>query len=285
MDDPQFRLPQIYDPTPTPTPTPVSRWKRLTGPLIAVLLIGAKFFGQIKFFILPALKFFPALLKTGGSMIFMIWIYSMMFGWMYAGGFVLLILVHECGHLIAARWCGLKVGLPVFIPFMGAVIALKEAPRNAWIEAIVGIGGPIAGTIGAIVCHSVFIATQNPLWLALAYTGYFLNLFNLMPVGFLDGGRIVNAISPWLLLPGLALLVWFMYEHGPNFLLVLILILALPKVWRLFWSRTPEEQMYYELAPAKRLTMGLSFFGLAALLFYQMQNTIAELSSLGHWRN
>jgi Zn-dependent protease len=215
----------------------------------------------------------------------MMWVYTMFFGWKYAVGFVLLILVHESGHLIAARWCGLKVGAPVFIPFMGAFIALKEAPPNAWIEAIVGIGGPVAGTVGAIVCHNVFTITQDPIWLALAYSGYFLNLFNLIPAGFMDGGRIVNAISPWLLLPGLGVLVWFMVEFGPNFLLILILLLALPKVWRLFWSRTPEEQMYYELAPAKRMIMGVCYFGLAGLLFYQMQSVMEELAAMGQWRH
>ena len=251
---------------------------------MGVLAVGAKFLGQIKFFILPALKFLPVMLKTGGSMFLMMWVYTLFYGWRFAVGFVLLLLVHESGHLLAARWCGLKVGAPVFIPFMGAFIALKEAPRNAWIEAIVGIGGPVAGTVGALVCHNVFVATQNPLWLALAYSGYFLNLFNLIPAGFMDGGRIVNAISPWLLLPGLAVLGWFMMEYGFNFIVVLIFVLALPKVWRLFWSRTPEEQLYYELEPAKRVIMGVSYFGLAGLLFYQMQSVMERLQETGHWR-
>lgn len=276
MDETQFRLPQSYEPVPPPAPW----WKRITGPLVAALAIGMKFLGSIKLFILPVLKFFPLVLKTGGSMIFMMWVYSMQFGWKYAVGFVLLILVHELGHLIAAKWCGLKVGAPIFIPFMGALIALKDVPRNAWIEALVGIGGPVMGTVGAIVCHNIYIVTQNPLWLALAHVGYFLNLFNLMPVGFLDGGRIVNAISPWLLLPGLGILVWFMFEHGINFLLVLILVLALPRVWKLFWSRTPEEEMYYALPASKRIIMGISYFGLAAFLFYQMQNAEEELHIL-----
>lgn len=254
------------------------------APVVAVLAVIAKFFGSIKFALLPLIKFLPVILKSGGSMILMIGVYTMMFGWQYALGFVLLLLVHESGHLIAAKYYGLNVGAPVFIPFMGAFIALREAPRNAWIEAVVGIGGPVAGTIGALVCHAIYPYVGHPVWLAIAYSGYFLNLFNLMPVGTLDGGRIVNAITPWLLLPGLAILVWFMLEHGPNFLLILILITALPRVWKLFWSRTPEEHLYHDLPASQRLTMGVCYFGLAAFLFYQMQNTIEELQSLGHWR-
>jgi Zn-dependent protease len=90
-------------------------------------------------------------LKSGGTMLFSIWIYATIFGWQFAVGFVLLMFVHECGHLLVARKFGLKVSAPVFIPFMGAFILLKDAPRNAWMEASVGIGGPLLGSLGALV--------------------------------------------------------------------------------------------------------------------------------------
>ena len=281
MDESPYRLPPSYEPVPPPQPW----WKRFTGPLVAAMAVLAKWFGSIKLFLLPALKFLPLLLKSGGSMILMIGVYTMVFGWKFAVGFVLLLLVHESGHLIAARWYGLKVGAPMFIPFMGAFIALKEMPRNAWVEAVVGIGGPVAGTAGAVACQFVYEATGSPIWLALAYTSYFLNLFNLMPVGTLDGGRIVNAITPWLLLPGLAILVWFMLEYGANFLLILILIMALPRVWKLFWSRTPEEELYHALPASQRITMAICYFGLAAFLYYQMESVMDQLNDLGQWRH
>lgn len=284
MDPPPPLLPSPatdYQPPPPPPAPPA--WKRFLTPIIAALAIGAKFFAKLKFLILPVLKFVPVILKTGGSMIVTIWLYAMMWGWKFAVGFVLLIFVHECGHLVAARWCGLNVGAPVFIPFMGAMIALKEAPRNAWIESVVGIGGPVLGMAGALVCHNIFTLTHDPMWLALAYTGYFLNLFNLTPITPLDGGRIVAALSPWLWLPGLGLLVWFMFDRGPNLVLIIILIAALPKVWGLFWSKTDEERRYYELAPGQRLIMAASYFGLAGFLFYQMHNSMMELQEMGHW--
>src|SRR5262249_46500674 len=162
--------------------------------------------------------FIPVLLKTGGTMLLSIWAYAQAWGWQFALGFVLLIFVHECGHLLAARRLGLNVGAPVFIPFMGALIALKEAPRNAWIEAQVGIGGPLLGTAGAAICYAIYRQTGNELFAALAYTGFFLNLFNLAPVGFLDGGRIVTALSPWLWLVGIALVGYLLLAHF-NFLL------------------------------------------------------------------
>src|SRR5213596_4019214 len=191
---------------PPKTETAWSRIKKALGPLAVVGVLIAKFFAKLKFAVLPLLKFLPILLKSGGTMLLMIWVYMQLWGWQFALGFVLLLLVHETGHLIVARKFGLKVGAPVFIPFMGAFIALKEAPRNAWMEACVGIGGPILGSLAAAACHALGLALDYPLFIALAWTAYFLNLFNLTPVGMLDGGRVVTALSPWLWLPGFAAL-------------------------------------------------------------------------------
>src|SRR6266581_4580656 len=146
---------------------PESGWqkfKKFLAPIGVVLAVCVKFFAKLKFIILPVLKFLPVILKTGGTMILTIWIYAMIWGVWFAVGFVLLIFVHECGHLLAAKRLGLKVGAPVFIPFMGAIIALKDAPRNAWIEAQVGIGGPMLGTLGAAFCEMIHLATGNPLF-------------------------------------------------------------------------------------------------------------------------
>ena len=194
----------------------------------------------------------------------------MFWGAWFAVGFVLLIFVHECGHLLVARRLGLKVGAPVFIPFMGAIIALKDAPRNAWIEAQVGIGGPMLGTLGAAVCEMIYLATDNPMFQGLAYTGFFLNLFNLAPIGFLDGGRIVTALSPWLWLVGLVIVLGMTILH-PNFILIIILIFSAPRIFFLFRQKTDEERRYYEVTPGQRLTIATMYFGLVALLVLGMQ--------------
>jgi len=218
-------------------------------------------------------------LKTGGTMILSIGAYAMMWGWKYAVGFVLLIFVHELGHLIVARQAGLKVGAPVFIPFMGAFIALKDAPKNAWIEACVGIGGPLLGTLAAALCEVGFRVTGEPLWRALAYSGFFLNLFNLMPVGFLDGGRIVTALSPWLWVAGLAVLLGMIFTQ-PNFLLVVILLVSLPRVWSLFRRKTDEEQRYFEVTTEQRVTMAVLYFALLVILVLGMRMTHIEPGTL-----
>src|SRR6266480_3477666 len=145
-----------------------SRVKKAFAPLGVIGVLIAKFFAKLKFVLLPLLKFLPILLKSGGTMLLMIWIYTRMWGWQFALGFVLLLLVHETGHLLVAKKFGLKVGAPVFIPFMGAFIALKEAPRNAWIEACVGIGGPMLGSLGALFCNVLGELFAAPLFIALA---------------------------------------------------------------------------------------------------------------------
>jgi len=262
------------------TETAWSRLKKTLGPVAVVGVVIAKFFAKLKFFILPALKFLPILLKSGGTMLLMIWIYTAMWGWKFAVGFVLLLFVHECGHLIVAKKFGLKVGAPVFIPFMGAFIALKEAPRNAWVEACVGIGGPMLGTLGALACNSLGEVFDAPVFIALAWFGYFLNLFNLTPVGMLDGGRIVTALSRWLWLPGFALLLWFGWKF-PNFIVWLIVLLSLPRIYSLFRRRTEEEQRYYEVTPTQRWTMSILYFGLIIALISAMHLAQNDLNTRG----
>lgn len=275
---PVIPRPEAFVPPPPITPSvPVAnpnegslkRWLSSLG-VVGILLL--KFGAKLKFILLPLIKFFPVLLKTGGTMILSIGAYAMLWGWWFAFGFVVLIFIHECGHLLAAKKCGLKVGAPVFIPFMGAFIALKEAPRDAWIEAQVGIGGPLLGALGAAGCDLIYLATGNLMFQALAYTGFFLNLFNLAPIGTLDGGRIVTALSPWLWLVGLAIVVAMTIMH-PSFILVLILIFSIPRVFSLFRRRTEEEQRYFEVTPRQRWTMGSLYFGLIALLVLGMQST------------
>jgi Zn-dependent protease len=246
-----------------------SRIKKALGPVGVIGIVILKFIGKIKFIL-------PILLKTGGSMVLMVGVYATIWGWKWALGFVFLLLLHECGHLIVAKWFGLAVSAPMFIPFMGAFIALKEAPRNAWMEACVGIGGPILGSLAAAICHALGLALNYPLLIALGWSAYFLNLFNLTPVGMLDGGRIVTALSPWLWLPGFAALGLLAWTH-PNFIVWILLFASLPRIISLFRKRTEEEQRYYEVPPAQRWLMALMYFGLIGALVLGMHVSHLQL--------
>jgi Zn-dependent protease len=226
--------------------------------------------------LLKTLKF-GKLLPAVASMLLSIGVYAWLFGWWYAVGFVALLLVHEMGHYAAARRRGLDVGLPTFIPFVGAWVQLKDLPHDAETEAYVGVAGPLVGTIGALGCFYLARSLHSTLLLALAYTGFFLNLFNLIPLAPFDGGRVTAAISPRLWLIGAPVLV-ALFFYSPSPLLILMAVLALPhvmKAWRGLHS--PEEQVYYSVSAETRLTYATLYLGLAAFLAIMCEQLHAEL--------
>ena len=170
-----------------------SRLRRALGPLAVVGAVAIKFAGSPKalLLLLPKLK----LLTTSASMLVSIAAYALIWGWPFAAGFVLLLLVHEMGHVIQLRREGIEASAPMFIPFLGAVVAAKSLGENATAEARVGLAGPVLGSLGAELLVPVWLLTDNDFWGALAFTGFFLNLFNLIPIGFLDGGAIARAMG------------------------------------------------------------------------------------------
>jgi Zn-dependent protease len=140
----------------------------------------------------------PSLSRTVRTMLLSIGALSVFFGWRFGVGFVFLTLIHELGHVVAARRLGIPVSAPVFVPFMGAYVLLKHGARSAWNEALIGIGGPVAGTLGALLCLAAYWWTGGGLFVRLAFFGFGINLLNLLPLFPLDGSWIVGAISPKL---------------------------------------------------------------------------------------
>ena len=178
------------------------------------------------------------ILFSGGSMLLSILVYAQMFGWKYACGFVALLFVHEMGHYIAAKQRNLSVGLPTFIPFVGAWINLKNQELTPETQAFVGMAGPLLGSVGAFVVYLVALQYQIPWLYAIAYAGFILNLFNLIPVVPLDGGHIVAVISTKIWIAGIPLLVaLFLWRPSP--LLIIIAILAIPKAWAAIRNKLP----------------------------------------------
>lgn len=221
-------------------------------------------------------------LLTGGTMLISVFAYALVFGLPYAIGFVLLILVHEMGHYLAARHRGLDVGAPTFIPFVGAWIELKDLPHDAETEAYVGFAGPLVGSLGALACYFLARSYGSDLLLALAYAGFFINLFNLIPLSPFDGGRITAVLSPRLWLLGVPILV-ALFVYRPSPMLVLVAILAAPQVlkaWR-FDPAAPENAQYYRASAETRLTYGAYYLSLTAFLAV-MTSEVHEM--LGHLR-
>jgi Zn-dependent protease len=225
---------------------------------------------------------FGKLFTTGGTMLLSVLAYSLIYGWQYAMGFVILLFVHEMGHYIAAKQRGLDVGAPTFIPFVGAWIQLKDIPHNAEVEAYVGLGGPLLGSIGALVCYFIARQTDSSLLLAISYAGFFLNLFNLIPLSPLDGGRITAVLSPRIWLLGVPILIGAFFWR-PSPMLILIAILAYPQVWKAikYRSDSEEAQTYYAVDASTRIEY--SFYYLALLLFLSvMTYDVHEMLASAH---
>src|SRR5579875_3720273 len=190
-------------PRETPAPGRQQSWQRrkLGAAGAAILAVLAKLKAILLF--LPKIK----LLVTAGTMAVSVVAYAAIWGFPFAAGFVVLILVHEMGHVIAMRREGIRASAPMFIPFMGAVIGARSLGDNALAEARVGLAGPVLGSIGSAACILIWHATGNDMWRALAYTGFLINLFNLIPVVPLDGGRAMSAMSPWMWVLGFGALI------------------------------------------------------------------------------
>ncbi len=222
------------------------------------------------------------LFTTAGTMLVSVVAYAFVFGWGYAVGFVALLFVHEMGHYLAARQRGLAVGAPTFIPFVGAWIQLKDMPHDAETEAYVGLAGPLLGTVGALACYFVAREQGSDLMLAVAYAGFMLNLFNMIPLSPFDGGRITAVISPrtWLLgVPVLAAL--FIWRPSP--MLILVAVLAAPQVWKAirFRSDSDEARSYYAASAGVRWEYGLYYVALVGFLAVMTHDVHEMLGSVG----
>ena len=267
--------PSGFEPDPAafgpPTePRKSSWWKRRFGPVAAA---AAAFLAKIKLILLllPKLK----LLTTAGTMIVSVVAYGAICGFSFAAGFVLLLLVHEMGHVIALRREGIKASAPMFIPFLGAVISARSLGDNALAEARVGLAGPILGSIGAAACIVIWHATGSDLWRALAFTGFFLNLFNLLPVVPLDGGRAMAAMAPWMWFVGFAGMIALAIVF-PNPIILLIVVFAgyeTYRRWKLRRSGGETQQDYYRVKPMDRAFVAAVYLSLIALLVVGMDAT------------
>lgn len=213
------------------------------------------------------------------SMLLTIWVYAAIYGLPFAFGFVMMILIHEMGHYIAAKQRGLDVGLPAFIPFVGAWINLRERPHDSETEAYVAYAGPFVGTLAAFAAYFYGKQIDSDLWLAISYSGFIINLFNLIPVSPLDGGRITQVLSPRIWLLGAPMLV-ALFFYSPSPMLLMIGIFALPSL-RAAWKydkNSPDAQRYHDISDTVRVEYAILYLGLAAVLAMMTYHVHAGLS-------
>ncbi len=239
--------------------------RKLFAPVIALGFLILKFGG-----LLLKLK----VVTTAASMLVSIAAYAWIWGLPFAIGFVLLIFIHELGHVLELRRQGVPASAPLFIPFLGAVIGMKQLPDDAWKEAQVALAGPILGSLGAAVVWVAAEANGSDLLMALAFTGFFLNLFNLIPIVPLDGGRAAAALHPAIWLLGLLIMVGLVVV-SPNPILIIIVVLGAFELWRR-WRERGERAEYYALEVWQRAVVAVVYIGLIAVLAVAVSATHVE---------
>jgi Zn-dependent protease len=247
--------------------------KRFLAPLAAVGVLLAKFKGFA--LLLLKVKFFG----TAFTMLVSIGAYALLFPVWFAVGIVVLIWVHEMGHVVQLRREGIPASAPMFIPFLGAFVAMKQMPKDALAEARVGLAGPVLGTLGGIATLGLYAVTREPLFLGLAYVDFIINLFNLAPLLPLDGGRAVGAMSLAFQVVGLIVMVALFFVAP---IMALIALLGLPELWNRWRTRnTPEGRAYYDIPLGSRVAVGVVYVGLIVVLGLLMGATfVADSASL-----
>jgi len=250
-----------------------NRAKGLGAIGIAIAAFLAKF--KAVLLVLLNLKWFAIGIKLfwfAGSFLASVWFYALFWGWKFGLVFVILIAVHEFGHWFTMRFYGVPSSLPFFIPGMGALVNMTGRPASAFHESLIALAGPLIGGLGSAVCAYVGFTTHESFWLAAAYLGMLINLFNLAPVMPLDGGRIVGSISPRIWVAGLALFIVAIVAFRIfNPLIIILILLSIPQVvaaWR--GNLDPH---YYGVTLPERIGIAIGYFGLAACLFAGMLAT------------
>ena len=232
--------------------------KRLFAPLVALGVLLAKFKGLA--LLLLKVKF----VGTALTMLVSIGVYALLFPVWFAVGIVVLIWVHEMGHVLQLKREGIQASAPMFIPLLGAFVAMKQMPKDALAEARVGLAGPVLGTLAGLATLGLYAATQNPIFLGLAYFNFIINLFNLAPLLPLDGGRAVGAMSPVFQVLGLVTMVALLFVAP---VIALIALLGVPETWHRWKTRhTPQGRAYYDIAPRHRVAVGAVYVGLIVVL-------------------
>lgn len=200
------------------------------------------------------------------------WAYALFYGWAFGVGFVVLLLLHECGHVVAVRAQGRRVSAPMFIPFVGAYVVTDDAgtvAQRAW----GALAGPLAGAVAGAVCLQASTVLDSPLLRALAHVGFALNLLNLLPLSVLDGGAVARALHPGLLVVGLVVGLVVMVL-APSVVLAIVLALAAWQAWTTYRAiRRGERPEFHQVPDRTRVHLGLAYVGLGLALWYGLAHS------------
>lgn len=276
--------------TPVVVPEQTVRSKRggFFARLLAVVILAAGAIKALAFFLLESMRGLAVnpfegfgltqFAVAGASMALSIAAYATKAPLPLVIGFVAIIVIHEIGHAVVIRAKGLRAGMMVFIPFIGGAVTLKDQPRSAYDDALIGLAGPIAGTFASLVVLQIYKWTDLPLYLAIAAAGFAVNLLNLLPIGMLDGGRISAAVTKWMWVFGGGALVYKVIRQ-PNPLMLLVLLLVAFQVYASI-AREKDDRSFYNVTISQRTAIAIVYFFLVVFLGQQTWVTLHRLAAL-----
>jgi Zn-dependent protease len=244
------------------SPAPSGKTNRgLLGSLFA-LLVGAWAYGKYALLFLFKFKAFGTLISLlvsfGG--------YALFYGPWFAAALLTMIFIHEMGHVFEIRRQGMQASAPIFIPFLGAAIFQRSHPTDALKQAEIGIAGPILGTVGATAAFALYGATHSDLFLLAALIGFYINLFNLIPVWQLDGAWILAPVSKWFQVAGYAAIaagaLFLHFLFSP--LIIIVALLGIPTLIQRF--RDSNNPYYTSVPVHARIAMGAAWLALVIYL-------------------
>jgi len=251
---------------PDPSAASGRNWKAAGGTAVGIAVAFAKFktllFALLNFkWIFLGGKF----ALTAGTFLASIWFYSLFYGWAFAFVFAVLIAIHEGGHVVFVRAFGFSAPAVYFVPGLGAFTTWKDAPKTLFQESAIAFAGPLFGGLAGLACFAYGAATGSGFWMAAAYVAFFLNLFNMVPIAFLDGGKMTNAISPQLWIVGFVfVIVAAIAFHWWNPILLILIVLSIPRVISVF--RGEVDPRYAAVTSRERATIAIAYFALVAFL-------------------
>jgi len=255
------------------SPPPPRRNRSLMSGIVSALLAVWAFakYGILILFKIPFATTLVSLLVSFGA-------YAVVYGPWFAVSLVAMILVHEMGHVVEIRRQGMQATAPIFIPFLGAAIFQRSHPTSALKQAQIGIAGPIAGTIGATAAFALYTATQNEVLLLAAWLGFFLNLFNLVPVWQLDGSWVLAPVSKWFQAAGYAVVAALALFHVVSIFLIVIALLGVPTLVQRF--RNADNPYYTSVPTGARWALGGAWLALVLYLGFELVQTTNLLSAI-----
>jgi len=261
--------PATYPPGYHPQPARSGRWGKIGGGAAAGAGIAAKAGLFAKLLLVFKSAALLVKFKFAGTMALSLVAYIWIYGWAFGVGLVVLLAIHEFGHVAAFRMQGVKASLPTFVPFLGAYVKAETPVRSVAHGAAVALAGPAAGTVAGLGCFELSRMVHSPVLQVLGYFTFFMSFINLLPLWILDGAKVVRVLHPAVFFAALGAGVVFEISH-PTRMMPFLLILGGVRLNQRRKHHAQWTADYHATPPTLRSWIGAGYIGVALICLWGM---------------